>query len=280
MSETKIKITKDSVQETLLIPLFARKVCSDAFPELFYDETSIEILDRIDYNFQKKEKLMKSQIGLFGALEVAQRQYDLEQEVKDYLKEHPRAAVVNLGCGLDTTFWKVDNGLCRGYNLDLADVIAVRNELIGVREREENLVCDLNDYSWFDKIDDSDGAVFFASGVFYYFQEEQVRSLFSAMAAHFKKGKISFDACNEKGLKMMLKTWIKEAGIKDIGAFFSVRNAQKELSSCSDFFESVRAKSYMIGYRDIRSYVGWFHRLLIAMCDKYFDMQIITIRFK
>ena len=51
--------------------------------------------------------------GLFGALEVAQRQYDLRCEVEAYLKKHPDAAVVNLGCGLDDTFRKCDNGLCR-----------------------------------------------------------------------------------------------------------------------------------------------------------------------
>ncbi len=46
------------------------------------------------------------------------------------------AAVVNLGCGLDDTFSRVDNGQCRGYNLDMPDVIAVRNELLPAAERE------------------------------------------------------------------------------------------------------------------------------------------------
>lgn len=76
---------------------------------------------------------MERAAGLFGALEVAQRQYDLACEVRDYLKTHPRAAVVNLGCGLDDTFRKCDNGLCRGYHIDLPDVIAVREELLPAR---------------------------------------------------------------------------------------------------------------------------------------------------
>ena len=32
--------------------------------------------------------------------------------------------------------------------------------------------CDINDISWFEEIDASDGVVFFASGVFYYFRTE------------------------------------------------------------------------------------------------------------
>ena len=41
----------------------------------------------LDYDFAEKSKKMESAVGLFGALEVAQRQYDLAWEVKDYLKK-------------------------------------------------------------------------------------------------------------------------------------------------------------------------------------------------
>ena len=53
----------------------------------------------------------------------------------------------------------------------------MRNALLPAGEREENLACDLNDTSWFSRIDASDGAIFFAAGVFYYFLTEQVRTL-------------------------------------------------------------------------------------------------------
>ena len=75
----------------------------------------------------------------FGSLEVAMRQNDLAFEVRDYLRNHPKAAVVNLGCGLDGTGRSCDNGSCNIYNLDFPDVIAVRNELLPAGEREENI---------------------------------------------------------------------------------------------------------------------------------------------
>ncbi len=46
------------------------------------------------------------------------RQNDLAFEVRAYLKKHPCAAVVNLGCGLDNTGRACDNGRCKIYNLD------------------------------------------------------------------------------------------------------------------------------------------------------------------
>ena len=165
----KYKIEKNTVQETLIIPLYARKVCSELYPNLYRDETAVRLIDEIDYDFSEAEKKSRSLMQRFGSLEVAMRQNDLAFEVRDYLKSHPNAAVVNLGCGLDSTGKSCDNGSCKIYNLDFSDVIAVRNELLSAGEREENIPCDLNNTEWFAKIDASGGAVFFASGVFYYF---------------------------------------------------------------------------------------------------------------
>ena len=274
----KYHIEKNTVQETLVIPLFGRLVCSEHFPELFSDSEAKRICDCLDYDFEEKRKKMESAAGLFGALEVAQRQYDLRCEVENYLKEHPKAAVVNLGCGLDDTFSKVDNGQCKGYNIDLPDVIRVRNDLLPAGERETNLACDLNDLSWMDGIDASDGAVFFAAGVFYYFRTADVKKLFQAMAEHFTGSVLAFDSCNERGAKLMRKTWLKEAGITDVSAFFSLEN-ESELAGWSDHFDSVTAKSYMRGYRDIYNNVGLFHKLMISFCDGLVRMKIVKIVF-
>ena len=141
----KYKIEKNTVQETLIIPLYARKVCSELYPNLYRDETAVRLIDEIDYDFSEAEKKSRSLMQRFGSLEVAVRQNDLAFEVRDYLKYHPNAAVVNLGCGLDSTGRSCDNGSCKIYNLDFPDVIAVRNELLPAGEREKNIPCDLND---------------------------------------------------------------------------------------------------------------------------------------
>ena len=274
----KYHIEKNTVQETLVIPLFGRLVCSEHFPALFSDPEAKRICDSLDYDFAEKRKKMESAAGLFGALEVAQRQYDLRQEAEAYLKDHPKAAVVNLGCGLDDTFRKCDNGLCRGYNIDMPDVIKIRDELLPAGEREENIACDLNDYAWIDRIDASNGAVFFASGVFYYFKTEAVRRLFATMADCFPGAVLAFDSCNARGAKMMRKTWLKEAGITDVSAFFSLED-EKELTGWSGSFASVTAKSYMRGYRDIYNAVGLFHKLMLRFCDSLAKMKIVKITF-
>ena len=275
----KHKIEKNTVQETLIIPLFARKVCSELYPNLYRDETSIRLIDEIDYDFSEAERKSRSLMQRFGALEVAMRQNDLAWEARDYLKSHPTAAVVNLGCGLDSTGRACDNGSCKIYNLDFPDVIAVRNELLPAGEREENIPCNLNDTAWFSQIDASGGAVFFASGVFYYFLTEQVKALAQAMAGAFPGGVLVFDAANRTAVKMIAKTWLKSAKIKDVGAYFAVSDAPKEIGAWDSRLQ-VTSRGYMLGYNDLRDpSVSGFFRFLAKVGDHGMKMQIVKIEF-
>ena len=276
----KYKIEKNTVQETLIIPLYARKVCTELYPKLYRDETAVRLINEIDYDFSVAEKNSRSLMQRFGALEVAMRHNDLAWEVRDYLKDHPKAAVVNLCCGLDSTGRSCDNGSCKIYNLDFPDVITVRNELLPADEREKNIPCDLNNTKWFEKIDASGGAIFFASGVFYYFLTEQVKALVQAMADAFHGGVLVFDAANRAAVKMIAKTWLKSAKIKDVCAYFAVSDAKDELSLWDSRLK-VTSRSYMLGYNDLRdSSVSGFFRFLAKVGDKMMKMQIVKIAFR
>ncbi len=275
----KYKIEKNTVQETLVIPLYSRKLCTELYPNLFQDETAVRLIGQIDYDFSAAEKKSRSLMQRFGSLEVTVRQNDLAFEVRDYLKGHPNAAVINLGCGLDGTGRSCDNGSCKIYNLDFPDVIAVRNELLPAGEREENIPCNLNDTAWFSEIDASNGAVFFASGVFYYFLTEQVKALVQCMADSFPSGVLVFDAANRTAVKMIAKTWLKSAKIKDVDAYFAVSDAQKEISPWNSRLK-VTSRGYMLGYNDLRDpSVSSFFRFLAKVGDGMMKMQIVKIRF-
>ena len=244
----KYKIEKNTVQETLILPLYSRKLCTELYPNLYRDETAVSLINEIDYDFSEAEKNSRGLMQRFGSLEVAMRQNDLAFEVRDYLKIHPNAAVVNLGCGLDNTGRACDNGSCKIYNLDFPDVIAVRNELLPAGDREENIPCDLNNIEWFSKID--------ASG-----------------------GVLVFDAANRTAVKMIAKTWLKSAKIKDVGAYFAVSDAKSELSPWDSRLQ-VTSRGYMLGYNDLRDpSVSGFFRFLARVGDGMMKMQIVKINF-
>lgn len=274
----KYKIEKDSVQETLLIPLYARKAASERYPDLIQDPSAQRILERID-----AEALSSvdddSMMVAYGSLEAAQRVYDLTVEVREYLEKHPDATVVNMGSGLDDLFSRVDNGRCKGLNIDFPETIKVRDALLPAQGREENLAADLNDYAWMDKVDGSKGAVFAASGVLYYFTREEALALIKALSERFPGGMLVFDSTNSLGLKMMLKTAVKKAEIKDVKAYFSLSDPVKELSSLSPSVSSVSYKRYMTGYRKLKGIGALFH-ILDWVADHVVKMNIVRVCFK
>ncbi len=279
MDQSKFHIEKNTIQETLVIPLCARKQCTQIFPSIYTDPKAVQLMDRLDYDFSALEGKMSGAMQRFGALEVAMRQMDLAFEVKEYLKEHPYAAVVNMGCGLDQTGESCDNGTCRIYNIDLPDVIAVRKQLIPPAERVKNIACNLNDPAWFDEIDHSDGVVFFAAGVFYYFEISDVQRLVNRMVERFPGGKLIFDTAGKTALKMMLKTWVKQAGIENVNGFFHIDNIEKDVLPWLKSAK-VSQKGYMLGYHDLKDpCIPTSFRLLSKVGDNLLHMQIVRFDF-
>ena len=277
----KYKIEKNSEQETLVIPLYPRHLCSRRFPGHYQDEAASMLMGKVDYDFSSLERQANGLLQTFGALEVAMRQNDLAWEVRDYLKTHPGAAVINLGCGLDNTGRDCDNGRCSIWNIDLPDVIKMRERLLPAGEREQNLAFDLKDPRWTEAIhtDPEDGAVLFAAGVFYYFTTEEVKSLIVDIAKRFPGGRLVFDAAGRAAVRLMLKTWVKQAGIENVGAFFSIRDARRELEPWSQLF-SVSSRGYMLGYQSLQDpAVRPIHRLLAKMADGLMHLQIVRIDF-
>lgn len=274
-------IEMDSVEETLLIPLYGRWLCTKRFPGLFQDAGTGELMERLDYDFPLLEKRASSLMQSFGALEAAMRQSDMAWEIRDYLRLHPNAAVVNLGCGLDDTGRMCDNGRCRIWNLDLPNVIGLRNRLLPERERERNLAVNLLDFRWMEEVemDPQAGVILFAAGVFYYFKAEEIKRLLVAMAERFPDGRLVFDAAGKMAVGLMRKTWVKQAGIQDLEVFFSIKNAKRELEAWSPRL-SVSSRGYMLGYQELRGPgIKPVHRLLAKTADGPLGLQIVRVEF-
>ena len=275
----KVKIEKNTVQETLMVPLYGRKMCSEKFSELYKDIFVEKLCARLDYDFSELEKKKNSFLYEFGALEAAMRQLDIIWEIKEYLKDHPKASLVNLGCGLDETGKTCDNGLCNIVNIDFPDVISIRKQLISEHEREKNIACDLKDYSWINEIDGSNGVIFFAAGVFHYFKTKEVKTLVLKLSREYPGGCLVFDSVGKLGLKLMMKKVLKNMGISDIEGLFYVNNPKKDLN----WSEKIRvgSKGYMLGYYDMKSpNVNVFHRLLARIADNGMKLSVNRMDFE
>lgn len=234
----------NSVQNTLCIPLWGRMLATKKYPEVFPDYDAERIIRDIGCDMSGN-KLYKME---YTYLNCMVRQYDMSWEINHYLYSHPKAVVAELGAGLSTLRSQMKNETNPWYNLDMEDVIKLREQYLHKAANEHNVICDLNDFAWFDAIDfnPDNGIVFVAGGLFYYFEKWQVKKLFTAMAGHFPGGVIAFDATNAMGLKGVNKQ-VKMAG-NETKSFFSLENPKAELESWSSDIVNVSEKDYMRGY--------------------------------
>jgi len=95
----------------------------------------------------------------------------IDRTIKQFLLKYPTAVIVNIGCGLDTTLNRIDNGSLKWYNLDLPDVIELRRNFIPEPHRSESIASPFLDESWFHQVKVEDGILFIVAGVLYYFEE-------------------------------------------------------------------------------------------------------------
>jgi hypothetical protein len=98
------------------------------------------------------------------------------------------------------------------------------------------------------------------------------------MAKRFPGGRLVFDTANRRAVKMMLKTWVKTAGITDVEKYFYVNDVQ-DLGAWLPQAK-ISAKGYMLGYSDLKiPSVSGFFRFLSKVGDGYMKMRIVRIDF-
>ncbi len=206
--EQKIKVKTDSIEETLLLPLWGRAYETQREHPRLIDEKAVEIIQAIDYDFSDIEKTQgSSQHGWVA------RSLHTDKMARAFIEKHPEATIVNIGCGLDTTFSRIDNGRIYFYELDLPDVIALRKNFYQDSDRHISIASSFLDPGWFKKIIVRDGLLFLAGGVFMYFEEHQLREFFITVADHFGTCDFFFDSLSPMGIKFAKKAVLKKGGM-------------------------------------------------------------------
>ena len=204
----KISIEKGNIQETLLLPLWGRAFETQQCNPRLIDKKAVQIIEKIDYDFSDIEKTQSmSQHGWVA------RSLHTDKMAIEFIKKYPEAAIVNIGCGLDTTFSRIDNGKIMFYELDLPDVIALRRFFYKDSNRHISIASSFLDTQWFKQIKVRDGLLFLAGGVFCYFEEEQIKTFFIQAADYFGQCDFFFDSLSPTGMKIAKKQVLKKGGM-------------------------------------------------------------------
>ena len=75
-----------------------------------------------------------------------------DQQVRCFLEAHPDGWIVNVGAGLDTRFYRIDNGRCHWIELDVSETLLWRQKLFHASERYHNVCGSVTQLNWFDSL--------------------------------------------------------------------------------------------------------------------------------
>ncbi|MEU7136082.1 class I SAM-dependent methyltransferase [Streptomyces sp. NPDC046261] len=190
--------------------LYYRAAAAARFPRLVSDPMAAKVIGRCAFPFE--ETFGRPLWWACRYLALRTRFFD--QEVRRFLARHPQGAVVALGEGLDTQFWRVDNGRVRWLTVDLPEVIALRRSVLPPGNRRQSAACSALDPRWMEKADPDGGRVLLlAQGLSSYLGPEEMDGLIGACAARFPGATLAFD-----GLPGWL-TALSRRGLMRIGPY-------------------------------------------------------------
>lgn len=220
----KIALNLGEVQTTLLLPLWGRAIETLKKSPLLYDLAAVEILNKIDFDFT----LINNNISEISQRGWVIRSLLIDKLIREFIQKYPNAIIVNIGCGLDTTFERIENNEIIWYDLDLPDVIELRKKLLHEKSNRKYIDISFLDYQWFERLDRKDNILFIAAGLLYYFEEQQVREFFIRIADSFPNSEMVLDATSPIGVRMANKMVIKNSGM-DINSFlkWGLKKAQE-----------------------------------------------------
>ena len=177
------------VPETALMTLLVRATEARRPDSIIDDPMAVHLVDSIDYDFAK--------FGFSRRQDMALRALVFDKHARRYLVDHPKATVVALAEGLQTSFYRLNAAGVgtefRWLTADLPPMIDLRRKLLPASDRVRLCAQSALDFSWMDQVDPEHGVFITAEGLLMYLQPDDAMSLIAECAARFPGGQMMFD---------------------------------------------------------------------------------------
>ena len=216
----KIKLTINGSAETMLQSFYARAQYSKRKNHKFYDAKAVELVDKIDYDFSAAAKDSAMGKGVIARTIV------FDELVKNYIEKNPGCTVVNIACGLDTRFYRMDNGKITWYNLDLPETIAIRNQIFEESGRVSTIGISALDSAWPKEVKVRGKMLFIIEGLSMYLTAEENGKILKVIKDNFDNAYILMEC--------LAKTWVKKEGIEK-----SIQQTGSKFVFGADHFEEL-----------------------------------------
>jgi len=180
-----------AVEETMLIPLYARAVTTRS--GLFHDPCAVRIVEALDYNFRR----LADRTHVLGSVF---RTAMFDEMLGAFLRRCPRATIVEIGAGLNARFERVDNGMLQWIDVDLPNVMRLRRQFFRETRRRRMVTSSVLDPDWIEPVIRAGGPYFvIAEGVFGYLPADHVKRALTLIAEQLPTARVAFDTTANEG---------------------------------------------------------------------------------
>jgi len=254
------------VSSTMLITLYARARESLSEDPIIRDPKAVEMIEIIKKEITGSDnpihrKILKGSYNSKLAVTMALRSRRFDRYVTDFLSEYPGGTVINLGCGLDTRFYRIDNGTVIWYDIDFPEVIELRKRFMEENSRHVFIGNSILSPEWIAKVKTGGPYLILAEGLLMYLTEVAVRELFSSIQRELGSAEIVCEVTNSFWVDKMNSAWVKWKFKRQLGmtggAVFSFGVPD------SRYFESWNPKYVFLDewtyFDDHERKLGWFN---------------------
>jgi methyltransferase (TIGR00027 family) len=242
------------VSKTAIVTLRSRVIEAEKPNPLIQDPMAKTCLEQLAAlaSPQDKTALFDRKLASNLTSHIALRARKYDATANEFISAHPSPIVVNLGCGFDTRYWRIQHDKCRYFELDLPEIVALKREALGDKLAYELLGCSVFDTTWIDRVTEGGNShiLLMAEGLFMYLPKPQVIELFNTFSARLERSQIVLEVVTEKYThgwwkKIVTMKMERELGLEAGASYdFGIRNAA-ELESYAPGIKVIDQWSYV-----------------------------------
>ena len=191
----KVHFTEEKA--TNLATLYGRALDYRSSDPILGDKAADDAVRRIDYDFAKFG------INSDSAISIVLRAKPMDDWAAEYLREHPDAIVLHLGCGMDSRVYRLDPPpTVEWFDVDYPEVVEVRRRIYPEREHYTMIGSSLTDFGWLDQVPSDRPALIVAEGLTMYLTPQDGAELLRRLVAKFPSGRLICDVFSKLGIKL------------------------------------------------------------------------------
>ena len=200
----------NSVNKTLYIPLYGKSYVSKK--GLFLDDKKAEEIwnaEGFPLKGKSKSKWLAYYMGVRSAV--------FDQWLEQRMAEAPDAAVIQIGCGMDSRILRVGNGNHKWYDIDFPEVIEERKRYYTESDNYKMISGDARACDWRTAVNERNAAIVIMEGVSMYLTADEMRSLTDSLCAHFDSLALLVDSYSSFAAKMSKRrNPVNDVGVTEV----------------------------------------------------------------